>query len=239
MEECDAHYLVQIRRVWAVLRSWHLRHLLEMRETRNARGNSSLLTDGAVSNEAAVIDLCARHAPTARVFALGLGADVNAPLVRRVARAAHGAAECISPGERIEPKVRRMFDRLRGPACKRVQVDWATRQWNRPRRSGPLVFRWGQPDGVWPSARRDTRPGGAARRRADLGDPSRSGAARDRWAHPLPCGRATASATWRKLTGHHDGAVTRPTPGQPCARAARRAWTALRAAVECHELCGC
>ena len=45
-----------------------------------------LLTDGQVSNEAAVIDLAARHASTTTIFAFGIGAGASDHLVRGVAR---------------------------------------------------------------------------------------------------------------------------------------------------------
>ena len=41
-----------------------------------------------------------------------------------MARASHGAAEFIYPGERIEPKVLRMFGRVHTPAFKHVHIDW-------------------------------------------------------------------------------------------------------------------
>lgn len=82
-----------------------------------------LLTDGQVSNEAEVIGLCSRHARTTRVFSFGLGSAPSEHLVRGVARAARGAAEFIAPGERIEPKVLRMFSRVHGPSLE-VSVDW-------------------------------------------------------------------------------------------------------------------
>jgi Ca-activated chloride channel family protein len=83
-----------------------------------------LLTDGQVSNEAAVIELCKQNASKARVFAFGIGAGVSEHLVRGVARASGGAAEFIYPGERIEPKVLRMFGRVTTPALGEVLVDW-------------------------------------------------------------------------------------------------------------------
>src|SRR4029450_11128586 len=83
-----------------------------------------VLTDGEVSNEAEAIDLCGRYATTVRMFAFGIGAGVSEHLVRGVARASHGAAEFIYPGERMEPKVLRMFGRVHTPAFKHVHIDW-------------------------------------------------------------------------------------------------------------------
>lgn len=83
-----------------------------------------LLTDGQVSNEDEVIALCRQNASTTRVFAFGIGAGASGNLVRGVARASRGAAEFIHPGERIETKVLRMFNRVSTPALTDVRMDW-------------------------------------------------------------------------------------------------------------------
>ena len=101
-----------------------LQHLLQMAPDPERPRQLLVLTDGEVSNEAEVIDLCGRYATTARVFAFGIGAGVSEHLVRGMARASHGAAEFIYPGERIEPKVLRMFGRVHTPAFKHVHIDW-------------------------------------------------------------------------------------------------------------------
>jgi Ca-activated chloride channel homolog len=101
-----------------------LQHLLQTAPDPERPRQLLLLTDGEVSNEADVIDLCGRYAATARIFAFGIGAGVSEHLVRNVARASHGAAEFIYPGERIEPKVLRMFGRVHTPAFKHVHIDW-------------------------------------------------------------------------------------------------------------------
>jgi Ca-activated chloride channel homolog len=101
-----------------------LQHLLQMAPDPERPRQLLVLTDGEVSNEADVIDLCGRYATTARVFAFGIGAGVSEHLVRGMARASQGAAEFIYPGERIEPKVLRMFGRVHTPAFKHVHIDW-------------------------------------------------------------------------------------------------------------------
>ncbi len=113
------------RLTWVALRSWRRSSTsYRWHQIRSARDSSSYLTDGEVSNEAEVIDLCAGYAATARVFAFGIGAGVSEHLVRGMARASHGAAEFIYPGERLEPKVLRMFGRVHTPAFKNVHIDW-------------------------------------------------------------------------------------------------------------------
>jgi Ca-activated chloride channel family protein len=83
-----------------------------------------LLTDGQVSNEAEVIALAREHRESARVFTFAIGASASAYLVRGIARATRAATELIAPGERIEPKVLRMFQRVRTPVLDDVRIDW-------------------------------------------------------------------------------------------------------------------
>jgi Ca-activated chloride channel family protein len=86
-----------------------------------------LLTDGEVTNTDEIIDLAKKHATTARFFTFGIGAGASHHLVRGIARASGGAAEFISPGERIEAKVMRQFKRVLSPALTDVKVDWGQR----------------------------------------------------------------------------------------------------------------
>lgn len=83
-----------------------------------------LLTDGEVSNEAAVIELAEAHGTQSRIFTFGIGHGASEYLVRSLARVTRGQAEFIHPGERIEPKVLRQFARLGMPAVRDVKVEW-------------------------------------------------------------------------------------------------------------------
>jgi Ca-activated chloride channel family protein len=83
-----------------------------------------VLTDGEVTNTDEVVDLARRHAASARCFTFGIGAGASHHLVKGLARASRGAAEFISPGERIEAKVMRQFKRVFAPAITDVTVDW-------------------------------------------------------------------------------------------------------------------
>jgi Ca-activated chloride channel homolog len=99
-----------------------------------------LLTDGQVSNEDEVMALARKHAETTRIFSFGIGAGASEHLVRGTARASRGAAEMIHPGERIEPKVLRMFARVRMPVLDDARIDWKGLVVEQAPRDLPPVF---------------------------------------------------------------------------------------------------
>ena len=117
-----------------------LQHLLQITPDPERPRQLLVLTDGEVSNEAEVIDLCAGYAATVRVFAFGIGAGVSEHLVRGMARASQGEAEFIYPGERLEPKVLRMFGRVHTPAFKNVHIDWGALEVEQAPAVCPPVF---------------------------------------------------------------------------------------------------
>lgn len=84
-----------------------------------------VLTDGEVTNTDAVLALVKSRAAVARIFTIGIGAGASQHLVRGIARAGRGSAEFIYPGERIEPKVLRLFGRLLSPALADVSLEWS------------------------------------------------------------------------------------------------------------------
>jgi Ca-activated chloride channel family protein len=83
-----------------------------------------MLTDGEVCNEQEIMDLIRRHRANTRFFSLGIGAGPNEFFIRGTARAGMGASEFIHPGERIEPKVLRIFKKLTGPFLENAVVRW-------------------------------------------------------------------------------------------------------------------
>lgn len=86
--------------------------------------NLIVLTDGEVSNEAALMDLARQHRAHNRIFSFGIGAACSAHLVKGLARSTGGVAEFITARERIEDKVLRTFGRLASPMVSDVEMEW-------------------------------------------------------------------------------------------------------------------
>jgi hypothetical protein len=97
-----------------------------------------------VTNTDAVIALVRAHASTTRVFTFGIGHGASRHLVQGIARAGGGAAEFIQPGERIEAKVLRQFQRLLSPALTDVKVAWGNAAVTQAPRDVPPVFAGGR-----------------------------------------------------------------------------------------------
>ncbi len=78
------------------------------------------LTDGlptvGTTSEVAIRDLAIRHNPwKRRIFTFGVGVDVNTPLLEKIAAETRAVATFILPGEPLDEKLERVFERLSGP----------------------------------------------------------------------------------------------------------------------------
>ncbi len=85
------------------------------------------LTDGlpttGIVDEARIRDDVARaNTRNRRIFTFGVGYDVNAPLLDKLAEASRGASVNVLPGENIELAVSSVFRRLEGPALEAPQL---------------------------------------------------------------------------------------------------------------------
>jgi Ca-activated chloride channel family protein len=83
-----------------------------------------LLTDGEVGNEEQVIRLVRDHRNSTRFFSIGIGAGPNEFFIKGLGRAGLGAWEFIHPGERVEPKVLRMFEKLMSQPISAPVIRW-------------------------------------------------------------------------------------------------------------------
>jgi Ca-activated chloride channel family protein len=78
------------------------------------------LTDGLPTvgrtSEAAIRDLARRYNPHGkRIFTVGVGVDVNTPLLEKIAYEARGFASFVLPGDTVDESMARVFSRLSGP----------------------------------------------------------------------------------------------------------------------------
>ena len=83
-----------------------------------------LLTDGAVSNDNAVIDLVKKNSNSCRLFTLGLGSSASRHLVKGVARAGNGTSIFSSLNEDLRPKVMTLLKNSLMPSLTNVKVSW-------------------------------------------------------------------------------------------------------------------
>ncbi len=99
-----------------------LREIYSQPPAEGFQRNLILITDGQVGNESEVLTLAKSH-PETRVFTVGIGFGPNEYLTKRLAALTGGATESVSPGERIEPKVLRLFKKAMSIPTT-LDIDW-------------------------------------------------------------------------------------------------------------------
>ncbi|HET8772784.1 MAG TPA: VWA domain-containing protein, partial [Thermoanaerobaculia bacterium] len=84
------------------------------------------LTDGEPTvgerNQDAIAAIAARHRGEARLFTVGVSADVNSVLIERLAVEGHGTAHFVRAGEDVERPVSLLASRLTNPVLTNVRV---------------------------------------------------------------------------------------------------------------------
>ncbi len=88
------------------------------------------LTDGmptiGATSEQSILQLASAHNPgKRRIFTVGAGEDVNAPLLRNMAETSRAVPTYILPKEDVELKMATLFRRLRGPVLAHVELTLA------------------------------------------------------------------------------------------------------------------
>lgn len=58
-----------------------------------------------------------------RIFSIGVGSDLNSPLIRRISTETGGACTFILPKEDVEVKIADLFDKLNGPIATNISLD--------------------------------------------------------------------------------------------------------------------
>jgi len=82
------------------------------------------LTDGAVGNEAALLELIARELGEARIYTVGIGAAPNGYFMRHAAQAGRGEALFIARSEEVAPQLDALFRRIAAPMARDLSVSW-------------------------------------------------------------------------------------------------------------------
>ena len=83
-----------------------------------------LFTDDLVQNEKEILDFVEENIKESRIFPFGIDTSVNSYFINKLARISYGAAEVIYPGERIEDKVLKQFNRIKNPQVTDIEIDW-------------------------------------------------------------------------------------------------------------------
>ncbi len=86
------------------------------------------MTDGlptvGQTSEVSIRQLAIKSNPyKRRVFTVGVGVDLNAPLLDKIAEDSRAKAEYILPGEDVEAKIGKVFDKLTGPILSDVELE--------------------------------------------------------------------------------------------------------------------
>jgi len=94
------------------------------------------LTDGlptiGVTDVKQILSDCAKaNQSKARVFAFGVGSDVNTHLLDKLSDATSGTRDYVRPGENIEVKVSALFEKLAHPVMRDVELKVDGIQWSR------------------------------------------------------------------------------------------------------------
>ena len=199
-----------------------------------------ILTDGAVSNTAAVHALVRAHAHTARVFAYGIGDGASPALVKGMAEAGHGAYRFIYDASELSACVLSMMKKSYTPSITEVELTWpAGRHVTMAPRALPPIFA-DEPFVAYAALDGEAADGDSATLAGRLPDGSRV-----EWTVRLPSASASASAprgggiaalTARALIKEkecdYDIAVAGgPARGNPVAAAIRASITALSLTV--------
>jgi Ca-activated chloride channel family protein len=99
-----------------------------------------LFTDGAVGNEEEVFNFVAAKKHRCRFFPFGIGNGTSESLINGIAERGNGKAEFVFPGERIEAKVLRQFNRLAAPFLADVTLTWNCKDVEQVPAKIPAVF---------------------------------------------------------------------------------------------------
>ena len=116
-----------------------LKHIYSKKPVPKLARQIFLLTDGAVSNTAAVVKAVSDNAHNTRVFTFGIGSGVSTDLVTNVARAGKGKAVFISGKERMQSRVMEVMNVAMSPSYTDIRVTGSKEMTVYPK-SIPVLF---------------------------------------------------------------------------------------------------
>jgi Ca-activated chloride channel family protein len=96
------------------------------------------LTDGLPTagerNEMKIVENCVKtNKVGARLFPFGVGYDVNARLLDRLARKNHGLSEYVLPSQDIEEHISRLYRRIESPVLTEAKLAWKGKGGKKPK----------------------------------------------------------------------------------------------------------
>ncbi|KZY74894.1 hypothetical protein A3742_01355 [Oleiphilus sp. HI0071] len=80
------------------------------------------ITDGAVSNEDALLGLIEKMLSTTRLFTVGIGSAPNSYFMRRAAEAGRGTFTYISDLSQVKQNIQRLFEKINHPALTDIDI---------------------------------------------------------------------------------------------------------------------
>lgn len=82
------------------------------------------ITDGAVNNEAALMDEVSAHLGNKRLFTVGIGSAPNSHFMRKMAQFGRGTFTYIGDIGEVENRVDALFQQLEWPQLTDIHIDW-------------------------------------------------------------------------------------------------------------------
>lgn len=83
------------------------------------------ITDGAVGNEAELLDSIRRHAGESRLFTVGIGSAPNGHFMRRAAEEGRGTFTYVGRVEDVGPMMEELFTKLESPVLTGIELSWS------------------------------------------------------------------------------------------------------------------
>ncbi|MBI4850078.1 MAG: VWA domain-containing protein [Nitrospirae bacterium] len=109
-----------------------------LNDADSASKNIILITDGQIGNESEIIELARKGGDKNRLFTVGIGHGPNEYFLSQTARISNGVSELIAPGERIEPKILRLFKKVMSGNLRDLKIQWGNNIEQSP--AMPIVY---------------------------------------------------------------------------------------------------